>query len=55
MVGQGVLQECLRSREVEGILSIGRRATGQQHPKLREIAHQDFTDFFGNRGGTLRL
>ena len=45
MVGQGVLQECLRSREVESVLSIGRRATGQQHPKLRETAHQDFTDF----------
>jgi len=45
MVGQGVLQECLRSREVDSILSIGRRATGQQHPKLSEMAHQDFTDF----------
>ena len=45
MVGQGVLQECLLSPEVESILSIGRRTTGQQHPKLREIAHQDFTDF----------
>ena len=46
MVGQGVLQECLRSREVEGVLSIGRRASRQQHPKLREIVHQDFADFF---------
>ena len=45
MVGQGVLQECLRSPEVESVLSVGRRATGRPHPKLREIAHQDFTDF----------
>jgi uncharacterized protein YbjT (DUF2867 family) len=45
MVGQGVLEECLRSPEVQSILSIGRRATGRRHPKLREIAHQDFTDF----------
>ena len=46
MVGQGVLQECLRSGEVEGVLSIGRRASRQQHAKLREIVHQDFADFF---------
>jgi uncharacterized protein YbjT (DUF2867 family) len=50
MVGQGVLQECLSSHEVESVISIGRRATGQQHPKLREIAHQDFTDFSAIEG-----
>jgi uncharacterized protein YbjT (DUF2867 family) len=50
MVGQGVLQECLRSGEVEGVLSIGRRASRQQHPKLREIVHQDFSDLFEIEG-----
>jgi uncharacterized protein YbjT (DUF2867 family) len=50
MVGQGVLRECLRSSEVEGVLSIVRRASGQQHPKLREIVHQDFADFFEIEG-----
>jgi uncharacterized protein YbjT (DUF2867 family) len=50
MVGQGVLQECLRSSEVEGVLSIGRRASLQQYPKLREIVHQDFADFFEIEG-----
>jgi len=50
MVGQGVLQECLRSGEVEGVLSIVRRASRQQHPKLREIVHQDFSDFFEIEG-----
>jgi uncharacterized protein YbjT (DUF2867 family) len=50
MVGQGVLRECLRSSEVEGVLSIGRRASGQQHPKLRAIVHQDFADFFEIEG-----
>lgn len=45
MVGQGVLQECLRSGEVESVLSIARGTTGQVHPKLREITHGDFTDF----------
>jgi uncharacterized protein YbjT (DUF2867 family) len=50
MVGQGVLHECLRSSEVEGVLSIGRRVSRQQHPKLREIVHQDFADFFEIEG-----
>jgi uncharacterized protein YbjT (DUF2867 family) len=50
MVGQGVLQECLRSPEVESVLSIGRRATGQAHPKLHEITHTDFTDFSAIEG-----
>jgi len=50
MVGQGVLRECLFSQEVDTVLSIGRRTTGQQHPKLREIAHQDFTDFSSIEG-----
>jgi uncharacterized protein YbjT (DUF2867 family) len=45
MVGQGVLRECLASRQVESVLSIGRRISGKSHPKLQEIAHQDFTDF----------
>jgi len=45
MVGQGVLRECLRSPEVEAILSIGRRLTGLAHAKLREMVHADLTDF----------
>jgi uncharacterized protein YbjT (DUF2867 family) len=45
MVGQGVLRECLLDPEVESVLSIGRAATGQQNPKLRELVHPDFTDF----------
>ena len=50
MVGQGVLQECLRSGEVEDVLSIGRRPSRQPHPKLREMVHQDFTDFSAVEG-----
>ena len=50
MMGQGVLQECLRNGEVEGVLSIGRHATGQPHPKLREIVHHDLTDFSAIEG-----
>jgi hypothetical protein len=50
MVGQGVLLECLASAEVESVLSIARRMSGRSHPKLREIVHQDFTDFSAIEG-----
>jgi uncharacterized protein YbjT (DUF2867 family) len=45
MVGQGVLRECLRDPDVTEVLAVTRSATGQEHPKLREIVHRDFTDF----------
>jgi uncharacterized protein YbjT (DUF2867 family) len=45
MVGQGVLRECLRDGDVTQVLTVGRSATGEQHAKLREIAHKDFLDF----------
>jgi uncharacterized protein YbjT (DUF2867 family) len=45
MVGQGVLRECLLDAGVESVLSVGRSPTGQQHPKLREIVHDNFTDY----------
>jgi uncharacterized protein YbjT (DUF2867 family) len=45
MVGQGVLRECLLDSDVEAVLSIGRRAIGQQHPKLRELILTDFLDY----------
>lgn len=45
MVGQGVLRECLRDGDVTEVLTVGRSATGQQHPKLRELVHKDFLDF----------
>lgn len=44
MVGQGVLRECLLDPDVEIVLSIGRSPTGQQHAKLREIAHRDIAN-----------
>ena len=44
MVGQGVLRECVLDPDVESILSIGRKATGQSHAKLREILRQDLFD-----------
>lgn len=45
MIGQGTLRECLLAPDVDAVLSIVRSPTGQQHPKLRELAHADFTDF----------
>jgi uncharacterized protein YbjT (DUF2867 family) len=45
MVGQGVLRECLIDPGVESVLSVGRSPTGQQHPRLHEILHDNFFDF----------
>jgi uncharacterized protein YbjT (DUF2867 family) len=50
MVGQGVLRECLRDDNVEAVLSITRTPGGQQHPKLREVIHRDFTNFTAIEG-----
>jgi aspartate-semialdehyde dehydrogenase len=44
MVGQGVLRECLLDEGVEAVLAIGRSATGQEHPKLRELISEDLFD-----------
>jgi uncharacterized protein YbjT (DUF2867 family) len=45
MVGQGVLRECLADPGVESVLAVTRTAIGEQHEKLRELVHDDFTDF----------
>jgi uncharacterized protein YbjT (DUF2867 family) len=45
MVGEGVMHECLLSPHVSSVLAIVRRPTGINHPKLKEILHQDFFDF----------
>lgn len=47
MVGEGVLHECLLSSDVESVLVINRRPCNTQHPKLKEIIHNDFFDFTG--------
>jgi uncharacterized protein YbjT (DUF2867 family) len=44
MVGQGVLRECLLDPDVERVLAVGRRATGQRHPKLAEVIHENLFD-----------
>ncbi len=45
MVGQQALMLLLENAKVESVLSIGRRKTGIEHPKLEEIAHDNFLDF----------
>jgi hypothetical protein len=45
MVGAGALREALAAPEVESVLSIGRRACGVVHPKLRELLLEDLSDF----------
>jgi uncharacterized protein YbjT (DUF2867 family) len=45
MVGQGVLRECLLDPDVQFVQTVGRSATGQHHPKLREIEHRDLNHY----------
>jgi uncharacterized protein YbjT (DUF2867 family) len=45
MVGQGVLRECLLAPDVERVQTVGRSATGQSHPKLRELVHGDLWNY----------
>ena len=47
MVGQGVLRECLLDARVDAVLSVARRATGQQHAKLKELVRDDLADSSG--------
>lgn len=42
MVGEGVLHECLQSRDVEQVLVLVRKSTGISHPKLKELIIADF-------------
>lgn len=45
MVGKGVLLECLEHPDITEVLSISRRSTDIDHPKLKELIHQDFSEF----------
>ena len=45
MVGLGVLRECLLDAGVDQVVTIGRSATGQQNPKLREIVQKDLSGY----------
>src|SRR6185436_17434954 len=45
MIGRGVLRECLLDPRVTRVTTIGRQKTGQAHPKLREIEHNNLFDY----------
>jgi len=45
MVGKGVLLECLDHQAISEVLVIGRNNVGISHPKLKELVHNDFTNF----------
>jgi uncharacterized protein YbjT (DUF2867 family) len=44
MVGQGVLRECLLDDGVRRVVTLGRSATDQRHPKLRQLVHAELLD-----------
>lgn len=44
MLGQAALQACLADPRVTQVLAVGRRATGQSHPKLRDLVVADLAD-----------
>lgn len=41
-VGEGVLLSCLENEEITEVLSVSRRPTGKNHPKLKEMIVKDF-------------
>ena len=45
MVGKGVLMECLDYTSISEVLVIGRNPLNMIHPKLKELIHNDFTNF----------
>jgi uncharacterized protein YbjT (DUF2867 family) len=45
MVGQGVLRECLLDPDVTEVVAVARSPLAAAHPKLRQVFHDDFTDF----------
>lgn len=50
MVGQSVLRECLLDPRIKRVVTIGRNATGQQHPKLSELVHANLLDLSALEG-----
>ncbi len=44
MVGGIALRLCLEDPHVGRVVTVGRRATGVEHAKLREVVHEDFTE-----------
>ena len=45
MVGEGVMDTCIKDPEIEEILLINRRPFGDLSPKVKEVIHPDFLNF----------
>ena len=45
MVGKGVMLECLDHPQIDEVLAIVRKPLSEEHPKLRQLIHDDFGDF----------
>ena len=45
MVGHAVLIEALEDESIKEVVIINRKPLGITHPKLKEILHEDFSDF----------
>ena len=45
MVGSEMLEQCLANDNIESVLTVGRRKSSVDHPKLKEIEHANFLEF----------
>lgn len=45
MIGKIILRQCLESAEISEVITLGRKQSGIQHARLKEIIHDDFSDY----------
>lgn len=55
MIGQGVLRECLLDPDVERVVAVVRRSTGNPHPKLHEVIRSDVSNLSAAEGALAGL
>jgi uncharacterized protein YbjT (DUF2867 family) len=48
--GSGVLRQAVADRDVEAVTVLARREPKVRHPKVRFVAHDDFTDYSAVKG-----
>lgn len=53
MVGGEVLEQSLSNEKIQSVLTIGRRKSGVDHPRLKEVEHNNFLDY-SNLGTKLK-
>ena len=39
------MEQCLANDKIQNVLTVGRRKSGIEHPKLKEVEHGDFLDY----------